>query len=89
MQKMTKVDRMGVLVLMSHLIITLAVLGLYAYFVHMGKDTTSVETIILVIIGYWFGAIGKETIRPTQQTQIHQAKEVKVAPENTDIKEGV
>lgn len=75
---MEKIDRMGVLVLMSHLVITLAVFGLYAYFVHMGKDTTSIETIILVIIGYWFGAIGKETIRPTSQTQIQQANEVKV-----------
>jgi hypothetical protein len=76
--KIREIDRMGVYVLMAHLVITLAVFALYAYFVSVGKDTTSIETIILVIVGYWFGAIGKETIRPTNQTQVQHANEVKV-----------
>lgn len=77
---MKKIDRMGVLVLMSHLIITIAILGLYGLFVYMGKDVSTVEMILMVIIGYWFGAIGKDSIRPNAQTQINQPNEVKIMP---------
>jgi flagellar basal body-associated protein FliL len=90
---MKNVDRMGVLVLMAHLIITIAVLGLYAYFVHMGKDTAQIETMLLVILGYWFGAMGTSAIRPNAGTQINQANEVKVnqpsetSPVVTNVKE--
>jgi hypothetical protein len=75
---MKKIDRMGVYVLMSHLIITMAILTLYGLFMYMGKDVTSIETILLVVMGYWFGAVGSNALRPNAQTQIHQANEVKV-----------
>ena len=72
------VDKMGVLVLVSHLIITLAILALYAVFAYLGKPLTTIENMLLVIVGYWFGAIGTSAIRPSNQTQIQQANEVKV-----------
>lgn len=83
---MKKVDGMGVLVLMAHLVITLAMLGLYGVFAYYGKPVTTIENMLLVIVGYWFGAIGTNAIRPSNQTQIQQANEVKVEaqPTNTD-----
>jgi hypothetical protein len=58
-----KVDRMGVLVLMSHLVITLAVIGIYAYTLHTGNGDETLKTILTVIIGYWFGSMGANAIR--------------------------
>jgi hypothetical protein len=58
-----KVDRMGVLVLMSHLIITLAVIGIYAYTLHTGHGDETLKTILTVIVGYWFGSMGASAIR--------------------------
>jgi uncharacterized membrane protein len=87
---MKKVDRMGVYVLVSHLIITIAVIVLYGLFAYIGKPVTTIENMLLVIIGYWFGAIGATQVRPTPPTtQINQASEVKVTPENgTNITTG-
>lgn len=58
-----KIDRMGVLVLMSHLIITLAFIGVYAYTLFSGQEDDTLRTILTVIVGYWFGAMGKDAIR--------------------------
>lgn len=63
-----KLDKMGVLVLMSHLVVTLAIIVVYVLFAHMGKPLTTIENMLLVIIGYWFGAMGTNTIRkPPEQ----------------------
>lgn len=51
-------NKMGVYVLVAHLIITLAVLAIYAIFAGMGHQLTTIENMLLVIIGYWFGAVG-------------------------------
>ena len=59
---MTKIDRMGVLVLMSHLVITLAFIIIYALAMFNGHDDDTLRTILTVIVGYWFGAVGKEAI---------------------------
>jgi len=58
-----KIDRMGALIVMSHLIITLAILGIYAYTLFSGKADTTLQTILTVIIGYWFGSMGSTAIR--------------------------
>lgn len=63
MPKETKLDRMGVLVLMSHLIITLAFIGVYAYTLFSGQEDETLRTILTVIVGYWFGAMGNDAIR--------------------------
>lgn len=59
---MKNIDRMGLIVLLSHLIITLVVLGIYAYSVFAGLEDETLRTILTVIIGYWFGAMGKDVI---------------------------
>jgi hypothetical protein len=64
-----KVDRMGVLVLMSHLIITLAVIAIYAYTLHTGNGDETLKTILTVIVGYWFGSMGSNAIRAKKQEE--------------------
>lgn len=87
---MGKVDKMGVYVLVSHLVITLAIVAVYSYTVFTGKGDATLQTILTVIIGYWFGSMGTSAIRPNSQTQINQANEVKVNPpadeQNKDVK---
>lgn len=75
---MKKLDRMGVLVLLSHLIITLAMLTLYGVFAYMGKPLTTIENMLLVIVGYWFGAMGTNAIRPNTQTTVEKTEVVEV-----------
>lgn len=57
------IDKMGVLVLMSHLIITLAFIGLYAWTLNKGAGDETIKTILTVIVGYWFGSIGAGQIK--------------------------
>jgi hypothetical protein len=79
---------MGVFVLLSHLIITLAVIAVYVTLQIMGKPVNTIEMILMAIVGYWFGAIGNNAIRPNSQTSIHNAQEVKVnadPPRETDV----
>lgn len=86
---MGKVDKMGVLVLMSHLIITIGFIAVYITFAILGKDVSTIEMILIAIVGYWFGAIGNNAIRPNSQTQIGQANEVKVNATETEKKQEV
>lgn len=65
---MKHIDRLGVYILMSHLIITLAFIGVYAYTLVTGQEDETLRTILTVIVGYWFGALGKDAIRKTQNT---------------------
>lgn len=58
-----KIDRMGVYVLLSHLIITLAVLAIYGYTLYTGQGDETLKTILTVIVGYWFGSMGTQAIR--------------------------
>lgn len=84
---MGKVDKMGVLVLLSHLIVTLAIIAVYVVFAYLGKPLTTIENMLLVIVGYWFGAMGTNAIRPNNQTQIQQANQVSVNPVEEQQKE--
>lgn len=58
-----KMDRMGVLVLMAHLIITLVVLTIYGITLYTGNGDETLKTILTVIIGYWFGSMGANALR--------------------------
>lgn len=69
---MKKIDRMGVFVLMSHLVITLSFIIIYALAMFNGHDDDTLRTILTVIVGYWFGAVGKEAIMNRPQ---HRGKE--------------
>lgn len=59
---MKKYDKMGVFILISHLIITLAFIAVYTYTLVSGQDDDTLRTILTVIVGYWFGAMGKDAI---------------------------
>lgn len=75
---MKKLDRMGALILLAHIIITLAIIILYGFFAYIGKPLTTIENMLLIIVGYWFGAMGKNTIRPDHSAQIQHADTVQV-----------
>jgi hypothetical protein len=62
-----KIDRMGVYVLMSHLLITLAILGVYWYTIHIGQADETLKTVLTVIVGYWFGSMGSNAIRSNKK----------------------
>lgn len=65
--KLKKIDGMGVYVLMSHLVVTLAIIGVYLAFAYLGKPLTTIENMLLVIVGWWFGSMGKEAIRKKEE----------------------
>lgn len=60
---MKNVDKMGVYVLMSHLIITLSIIAVYAYTLYSGNGDETLKTVLTVIVGYWFGSMGGQAIR--------------------------
>lgn len=66
--KMKNIDKMGVYVLLAHLIITLAIIGVYAYTVVTGQGDETLKTILMVIIGYWFGSMGATALRKPETT---------------------
>lgn len=72
-----KIDRMGVLVLMSHLIITLVILAIYGYTLHTGQGDETLKTILTVIVGYWFGSMGVATLRKPADQPNEQPNEEK------------
>lgn len=59
--------RMGVYVLVSHLIITLAVIVLYGLSMFTGKDTSVLEGLLFVVFGYWFGSITKDSLKSAER----------------------
>lgn len=63
------IDKMGVYVLLSHLIITLTIIAVYGYTLYTGKGDVTLQTILTVIIGYWFGAMGKNSITASQSVE--------------------
>jgi hypothetical protein len=48
---------------MSHLVITLVILGIYGYTLYSGHADETLKTILTVIVGYWFGSMGSQAIR--------------------------
>ena len=61
-KKLTKFNE-GVLIIASHLIITIAVLLVYVYTLYTGADDETLKTVLTVIIGYWFGSMGVQAIK--------------------------
>lgn len=56
-------NKMEVYILMSHLIITLAIIGVYCYTLITGQGDETLKTILTVIVGYWFGSMGVNAIK--------------------------
>lgn len=69
-------DKMEVYVLVSHLIITLAIIGVYCYTLITGQGDETLKTILTVIVGYWFGSMGVSAIKPSNPNNIETSKEV-------------
>lgn len=63
-----EIEKMGVYVLVSHLIITLAIIGVYCYTLITGQGDETLKTILTVIVGYWFGSMGVNAIKTPNQT---------------------
>lgn len=55
---MENLDRMEVLKLMAHLVITVLLILVYTYLKATGQDAGDMATFISLAIGYWFGALG-------------------------------
>jgi len=51
---------MEVVYVLAHLVITLAIIIGYIYMVAIGQENSTLEVALIAIIGYWFGAVGKE-----------------------------
>jgi carbon starvation protein CstA len=64
-----KIDKMGVIVLMAHLVITMAVIAAYLITLWLGKPDDTFKIAIPVIIGYWFGAMGATSLRKSDKTE--------------------
>jgi uncharacterized membrane protein HdeD (DUF308 family) len=60
-----KIDRMGVLYLVAHLLITLGILGVYLYSLTTGHPDETSKVLLYTIVGYWFGAVGIDRIKPS------------------------
>lgn len=55
--------RMEVYILMSHLLITVLVLGSYVYLQAVGVVDETLKNLLLIIGGYWFGAFGADKVK--------------------------
>ena len=53
----------GEIIILSHLIITLAVLGVYSFTLINGNADPTLQTVLTVIVGYWFGSMGVSAIK--------------------------
>jgi TctA family transporter len=78
-------NRMGVLYLMAHLLITLVVIGGYIYSMHNGQPDETLKGMVILIMGYWFGAVGMDKIKGNKQQQETVQSEV-AATQETEVK---
>lgn len=52
-----KTPRLEVLYLMAHLVITLSIIVLYGVLTALGHSDETLRNLLLLIGGYWFGAL--------------------------------
>lgn len=57
--------RTEVLYLVAHLSITMLVICAYVFLKATGHDDPMLSNLILIIGGYWFGAMGKASLSPS------------------------
>lgn len=76
------VKRTEVLYLLAHLSITVMVLGSYVFLKTSGHDDQTLESLILIIGGWWFGAMGKATVADTmsKKTTVISSTETEIEP---------
>lgn len=56
-----------VLLIMAHLLITVTLLGSYVFLRVSGYDDTTLENLLLIVGGYWFGAVGGQQMKKNLQ----------------------
>lgn len=69
--------KMEVMYVMAHLLITLSILGVYAVTLLKGNPDTTLQNLLLIVGGYWFGAMGAGMIKKTTQQQSNTDEGVK------------
>ena len=70
----TGLDKMEVLVLMAHLKITILIIGTYVASVLLVKPDNTLEMAVFAVIGYWFGAVGKNMKANNGEVQQQETK---------------
>lgn len=80
-------QRMGVYILVSHLIITLAVICLYGVSMFSGKDTSVLEGLLFVVFGYWFGSITKDSLKSAEKISDNVDKNSVINPQTIVVRE--
>jgi hypothetical protein len=53
----------GVLILMSHLIITILLIAGYVFTLYNGHGDDTLKGILFTVVGYWFGAVGLDKVK--------------------------
>lgn len=71
------IEKMGVYILVSHLIITIAIIAVYCYTLVTGQGDETLKTILTVIVGYWFGSMGVSAMKPNTKEGIIVADSTK------------
>ena len=64
-----KIDKMGVVIIAAHLVITLVVIIGYIICIVRGIAAPQLETMAFMIMAYWFGAMGANKLAKTVQTE--------------------
>lgn len=72
-----KIDKMGVVIIAAHLVITLVVIIGYIICLVKKIPAPQLETMAFMIMAYWFGAMGANKLSSKQ-----------TAPEETEEKKG-
>lgn len=67
-------NRLEVLTVMAHLLITLCILGAYVFTIHIGTPDETLKNLLLLIGGYWFGVMGKQQVDKVIQKRKDDAK---------------
>jgi uncharacterized membrane protein len=69
-----KIDKMGVVIIAAHLIITLVVIIGYIICIVRGIAAPQLETMAFMIMAYWFGAMGANKIAKASSTPEEEKK---------------
>lgn len=66
---------MEVLALVMHFLITLCILGGYLYTLAIGQPDETLKSLLMVIGGYWFGALGAQKLLKPKEGKTPTKKE--------------
>lgn len=79
--------RTEVLYLVAHLAITVMVIGSYVFLKASGHEDQTLENLILIIGGWWFGALGKSAVGDMKTRKPTETESTTVVAESVTTKE--